>query len=328
MSTMEAQFEELRVLSLVLPLFAIVVTLFRLAIRAWRRQLWWDDFWAMAAVLCLILFMTAMQLHFRDGSSYSLTTRIALYYMLSEFFYAVNWCSKISIFLTTIRLTVRGPYRTLLVRLACCFGVAWAILFAQVFWVCETQPGWKDTPQPQCNLGRNVAIAQVITDVATDVILIAAPLKLIWRVKVTRPQRIRITMVFGSTIIATIVSLYHAYAILRFGGFEEARAAVIQDGVSLIVADVSVIVAFFARISSVGESHGPVAVELVRVKPSSKSPDSFAVNVDTDTTISRDYSHPDGSDLDKMPSLGSSSPNGKVSALPEADGDGEPFGKV
>ncbi|TFK55487.1 hypothetical protein OE88DRAFT_1621618, partial [Heliocybe sulcata] len=310
------------VLSLVLPLFAILVTLFRLSIRASRRQLWWDDFWAMAAVLSFVLFMTAMELHFRP---YSHTTRIALYYMCAVL---LRSCSKLSILLTTIRLTTPGPYRTWLVRAACCFAVAWAILFAQVFWVCERQPGWKDTPQPQCDLGRDVAIAQVITDVMTDAILIATPLKLIWRVKVTRPQKIRIMLVFCSTIIATAVSLYHAYAILRFGGFEEARAAVIQDGVSLLVADISVVVAFFARISSVGESHAPIAVELVRVNQSSKSTNAVAVNVDTHRTVFHDYYHSDGSNLDKLPSIEMSSPSGKASALPGQNDMGDPFGKV
>ena len=43
------------------------------------------------------------------------------------------------------------------------FLVAWAILFAQPFWVCESEPGWKSNPRPQCDLGKSVAIAQIIS---------------------------------------------------------------------------------------------------------------------------------------------------------------------
>ncbi|EPQ58990.1 hypothetical protein GLOTRDRAFT_20246, partial [Gloeophyllum trabeum ATCC 11539] len=222
------------VLAWTLPIFAIAITIFRLGIRVRKRQLWWDDFWALMAAICLTIFVAAMELHFTDEGESP---------------------SELSILLTTMRLCAPGPFRRWLFRAALSFAVAWLILFAQVFWVCERQPGWKDTPAPQCNLGRNVAIAQVITDVVTDAILVAVPLKLVWRVKLTRPQKIRIIAIFSSTSIATAVSLYHSYAILRFGGFQEARAAVIQDGVSLIVADLGVVVAFFMRISSVDDSN-------------------------------------------------------------------------
>jgi hypothetical protein len=36
------------------------------------------------------------------------------------------------------------------------------ILIGQLFWVCEPEPFWKDLPNPQCNLGRQVAICQVV----------------------------------------------------------------------------------------------------------------------------------------------------------------------
>ncbi|TFK55517.1 hypothetical protein OE88DRAFT_628840 [Heliocybe sulcata] len=222
MASVASEFKELRVLTWTLPIFALCVTAFRLTVRTYKRQLWWDDFWAFMASLCFILFIAAMELHFRDESSYSHTTKIALYYMLDQFFYAVNCLTA------TIRLSAPGHFRRVLVCAGCSFACAWAVLFAQVFWTCENEPGWKDTPAPQCDLGRNVAIAQVITDVMTDAILVAAPLRLVWKVKLSPAQKIRIMAVFSSTTIATAVSLYHAYAILRFGGFEEARAAVIQ----------------------------------------------------------------------------------------------------
>lgn len=71
--------------------------------------------------------------------------------------------SRISILFTIVRLTVRGSLRNTLMFVFAAFIVAWIILFAQVFWVCEAEPGWKSLPRPQCDLGRNVAIAQIIS---------------------------------------------------------------------------------------------------------------------------------------------------------------------
>lgn len=322
MEDVQAEFRELRLLAWTLPIFAIAITIFRLGIRVRKRQLWWDDFWALMAAICLTIFVAAMELHFTDEGSYSYTTRIAIYYMLDQFFYAVNWCSKLSILLTTMRLCAPGPFRRWLFRAALSFAVAWLILFAQVFWVCERQPGWKDTPAPQCNLGRNVAIAQVITDVVTDAILVAVPLKLVWRVKLTRPQKIRIIAIFSSTSIATAVSLYHSYAILRFGGFQEARAAVIQDGVSLIVADLGVVVAFFMRISSVDDSNHSRAVELSHFRATQRTLNPVTVNVDTSTTVFTDYRLTQ--DMVKIPSPDIASTDSKPPFLDGKTGRGGP----
>ena len=53
--------------------------------------------------------------------------------------------------------------RTFLGYVALVFGIVWCVLFAQVWWVCEAEPGWKNDPIPQCFLGEKVAIAQVIS---------------------------------------------------------------------------------------------------------------------------------------------------------------------
>lgn len=68
-----------------------------------------------------------------------------------------------SILLTVIRICPLGPRRTALIYFAIAYGLVFFILFAQLFWVCERQPLWKDAVIPQCVLGREVAIAQVIS---------------------------------------------------------------------------------------------------------------------------------------------------------------------
>ncbi|KAG6817378.1 hypothetical protein H0H87_009565 [Tephrocybe sp. NHM501043] len=69
-----------------------------------------------------------------------------------------------SILFSVIRITPTGSkLKKILYGFAASFLVVWVILFSQVFWVCEAEPEWKDTPAPQCALGRNVAIAQLIS---------------------------------------------------------------------------------------------------------------------------------------------------------------------
>ncbi|KAF8138905.1 hypothetical protein EV363DRAFT_1315109 [Boletus edulis] len=139
--------------------------------------------------------------------------------------------------------------------------VTWMILFAQVFWTCEAEPIWKTLPRPQCDLGRNVAIAQIITDVFGDMILILAPFRLIYKVRLSRAQKIRVLSIFSTSAITTIVSLSHAYYVLKDGGLKEATAALFETSVSLIVANLSVVVAFLFRIST-EETPTPAPLEL------------------------------------------------------------------
>ncbi|KAG2040527.1 hypothetical protein BDR03DRAFT_949015 [Suillus americanus] len=140
------------------------------------------------------------------------------------------------------------------------FIIAWAVLFAQVWWTCESEPGWKTQPLPQCDLGRNVAIAQIITDVFGDTILILAPFRLIYKVRLTRTQKIRILAIFSTSAITTIVSLAHAYYVLSDGGLKEAVAAMVETSVSLIVANLSVVVAFLLSLSAEDETSTPWTV--------------------------------------------------------------------
>jgi hypothetical protein len=64
---------------------------------------------------------------------------------------------------TIIRMSF-GRLRQILSWTLLVFGGTWAILFAQVWWTCENEPGWKHNIPAQCSLGRQVAIAQVISE--------------------------------------------------------------------------------------------------------------------------------------------------------------------
>ena len=169
-----------------------------------------------------------------------------------------------SILTSIIRISPAGNLKRILYGAMASYLVVWTILFAQVFWVCEAEPNWKvrdaahfpsasltrlifaqDSLVPQCYLGTNVAIAQLISrqngsvfsscsnhhlsaDIYADTILIIAPLRLLWNLGVATNQRRRLLLVFSSSIGTTIVSLVHAYYVLRVGGLDEVFAAICE----------------------------------------------------------------------------------------------------
>ncbi|KAG2356669.1 hypothetical protein BDR07DRAFT_1491644 [Suillus spraguei] len=243
------------VVGIVLTIVAVIVTSFRLCIRTRRKRLWLDDAWAALGMIFNLMLLIADCLYLQDFERYPQTTRIALYYMIAQFFYAVVWASRLSILFTIVRLTVPGTiFRRVLTCTAITFGIVWALLFSQVWWVCESEPSWKTQPHPQCDLGRGVAIAQIITDVLGDFVLILAPFCLLYKVRLSWAQKIRVLSVFSASAITTIVSLVHAYYIFSGGGLKEVMAAIVEASMSLIVANLSVVVAFIFHLKAEEET--------------------------------------------------------------------------
>ncbi|KAI5996847.1 hypothetical protein F5J12DRAFT_957417 [Pisolithus orientalis] len=229
---------------MVLPIAAAIVTSFRLFVRTRQRRLWLDDAWAALAMIFNIGFLIVLWLYLHNyGDSDGLRS------------------SRISILFTVVRLTFPGSLRRWLVRTAVAFIVTWMILFAQIFWVCEAESGWKTRSRLQCDLGRDVAIALIITDVLSDTILILAPIRLIYRVRLTKAEKIRLLSIFSTSSATTIVSLAHAYYVLSDGGLKEVIAAAVEVSVSLIVANLNVVVAFLFHIST-EEQATPAPLEL------------------------------------------------------------------
>ncbi|KAG2356952.1 hypothetical protein BDR07DRAFT_1421775 [Suillus spraguei] len=249
--------DQTSVVGMVLPLVAITVTSFRLYCRMQQGRLWIDDLWATFAMIFILALLVVDWLYLQNYENYPQGIKVALYYMMCQFFFAVIWCSRISILLTVVRLAVPGTFRKVLTFTTVIFVIAWAVLFAQVLWTCESEPGWKSQPRPQCDLGRNVAIALIITDVFGDTIIILAPFRLIYNVKLTKARKIRILAIFSTSAITTIVSLVHAYYVLSDGGLKETMAAMVETSVSLIVANSSVVVAFFLRMSTEDDTSSP-----------------------------------------------------------------------
>ncbi|KAI0084011.1 hypothetical protein BDY19DRAFT_601887 [Irpex rosettiformis] len=293
--------KQLRIVNCVLCGFGLLVTALRLVIRYRRRKLWWDDFWIIAAALCTIVLMVANFYHTADPDSLPRSTKIAVYWLCIQFYYGVTWTSRLSILCTVIRITSTPYMRRFLHICAYLFGISWIILFAQVFWVCVPEQTWKNMPTPQCLLGDDVAVAQSITFIGTDAILVYAPVQLIWNARLPQGAKIRLIAIFAATILTTAASLYYIYAMLRINGITEEFAATVHDGISILVANLSVITSFvFGSVSASSslEEHSPTAWPTFRRTParsfgfiSSLGPERAAspAHVQFHVEVERDY---------------------------------------
>jgi hypothetical protein len=227
------------------------LTAFRLVERARHKKLGADDAWAAFAMCAVILLMIILELHVEpQTASLPRTTLIGFYYIMSQSFYAIIWACRLSIIASLRRIVTTGTMNKVLLYAMYAFLITWGILFAQVFWTCENEPGWKDTPAPFCALGQKVGIAQVITDVGADIFLVVSPLHIFWKSRLSRRDRFRLSAVFAATVATTVTSLNHAYNLLKFGGLEEAFSAVIETSVSLFVCNLPVIIGVIMRFTN------------------------------------------------------------------------------
>ncbi|KAI0030145.1 hypothetical protein K488DRAFT_88038 [Vararia minispora EC-137] len=233
-STPGPSFQQVRVEAILFGVITSMTTLVRLGIRVRIRKLWWDDAWALLALVFMLLYITGIFIYANDyPTRFSAITRIAGYYLCAQDYLAVVWASRQSILYTVLRLTF-GRLRTTLFYVFWVFLGTWAILFAQIWWVCEMNPSWKSLVHAQCPLGRHVAIPQVAADVVGDAILVVSPLYLLSSV-MNKALKIRVAAIFLTTTMSTAISLYHAYIVFT-------------SGISLVVANLSVLIAFVFRL--------------------------------------------------------------------------------
>ncbi|KAH8835080.1 hypothetical protein DL96DRAFT_1572760 [Flagelloscypha sp. PMI_526] len=237
---------QLKITSAVCSFVAICVTIFRL----WKRKgrFWVDDMAAAIALGALCIQVVSVFLHLPVPNSQSKTTRVAAYYLMAYTFYAVIFFSRLSILFSIIRIDPSPRRRRFLYYSAVFVICALLFLMAQLLWVCEPEPGWKDAANPQCHLPRQVAICQLVTDVIIDGILIVAPLTLLKTLQ-DRTLRRKLAIIFSTCVVTTIVSLVHAAYIISNGGIKVVISAIVEDSCSLIVANIPVVVTAALRLT-------------------------------------------------------------------------------
>nr|GAT51399.1 predicted protein [Mycena chlorophos] len=230
---------QLKLTSAICSFFAFGTAGYRLYIR--RDRLWADDLCVLFATLSLVVQVVAVFLHVPIPNNLSQTARVAAYYLMATTFYAVIWGSRLSILLSIVRIDPAPERRQRFYFIAAAFILALLMLLAQLLWVCEPEPSWKLAANPQCKLSLQVAVFQLVSDVLADAILLIAPLPL-FRHLSDKALRRKLTIIFSTCIVTTIVSLVHAVLILKNGGTKVVIAALVEDTLSLIVANVPVVI--------------------------------------------------------------------------------------
>ncbi|KAK1217116.1 hypothetical protein PQX77_020233 [Marasmius sp. AFHP31] len=154
--------------------------------------------------------------------------------------------SRISIIYSIIRIDPNSSRRKIYVGVSYVYFIVLLVLTAQLFWVCEPEPGWKDTTSPQCHLTPQVAIFQLVTDILADSFLLYAPVRVFVHIR-DKALRRKLVIIFSTCLITTIVSLVHAAYILTTGGIPVIISALVEDSVSLMVANLVVVVTALLR---------------------------------------------------------------------------------
>ncbi|KAF7342367.1 hypothetical protein MVEN_01825300 [Mycena venus] len=166
---------------------------------------------------------------------------VAAFYLTGIAFYAIVWGSRLSILFSIIRIDPAFERRKRLFWVAVAFIVVSLVLIAQLFWVCDGSfNSGKEATNLGCHSPPQVAVCQLITDIIADSILLFAPLPL-FRNLINKALRRRLTLIFSTCVVTTVVSLVHAVLILRSGKWAFI-AALVEDCVSLIVANIPVVV--------------------------------------------------------------------------------------
>ena len=76
----------------------------------------------------------------------------------------VRRSARLSILFSIIRIDTDQVRRKRMLGIAGVFLLVCMTLIGQLFWVCEREPHWKDRRIPQCNLGKQVAICQLVCE--------------------------------------------------------------------------------------------------------------------------------------------------------------------
>ena len=116
-------------------------------------------------------------------------------------------------------------------------------------------------------------------------------MRLTWKARLTPITKIRLVAIFTTTLVTTAVSLYFVYVVIRIGSITEAYAGTVhvgaalcisnesdvkdlfscKDGVSLLVANLPVILTFSFRLrsnaSSTPDAHDGQAFDAVKRTP-------------------------------------------------------------
>ncbi|KAG1808981.1 uncharacterized protein BJ212DRAFT_632794 [Suillus subaureus] len=95
MSSSGPTLAQIEVVAIVLTVVAVIVTIFRLCIRAQQKRLWIDDAWAALSMIFNFMLLIVDCLYAQDYERYPQGARVAIYYicMVIEVIHIVYHCA-------------------------------------------------------------------------------------------------------------------------------------------------------------------------------------------------------------------------------------------
>jgi len=230
--------------------FAVLVTLWRLVYR-YRSPygIRWGDGWAAVAMInCIVYDIGLWASGAPPGAKgVSQTFRIASIYYDEVCFTFTIWAVRLSILCTIIHISP-PKFRRLLLLIGGVFIVFALVLVAQKFWVCVPEKGWREVPGQLCELGNQVAILEIVTDVIGDAVLCIIPLIFFGNMQSRRSLRIRLSAIFSMSFLTTVISLWQCYYLIHpNNGKIDILASDLELFVALTVCNLGVLVAAFYK---------------------------------------------------------------------------------
>ncbi|KAG1759862.1 hypothetical protein EDD22DRAFT_781958, partial [Suillus occidentalis] len=218
---------------------AIATTCFRLGYRLCTSTFWWEDAWAAIAlaldIVCLFGVWGEAPMFNDDPSVYT-----AMFWLLPIAFTSVLWAARMSIIYPILRVTdPRGPIRRIVYAVISSFAVMWTALVIQKVLACVYHG---------CYIGSDIAVADLVTDAVSDLMLVITPMYVLRDIRLIRPQRILVTCVFCASLLITAVSIPLSTLLLIA---PKSKTALIfghvKPTIALVIANLLVIVSFVYR---------------------------------------------------------------------------------
>ncbi|KZT20193.1 hypothetical protein NEOLEDRAFT_1048031, partial [Neolentinus lepideus HHB14362 ss-1] len=232
---------------------AILCTVFRLGYRYTRLRFWWDDLLAGLSMALDVVCLVSIWI-LTDSSSVGPVHQprkalVVAYWFASIAFTSVLWSARLSILYSVMRITPSTMMlRRVMYAMAVSFGLMYISIIIQKVYMCAHHGKWETTHILQCHLGNGIAITELTTDCISDIILVAIPWGLLLRIRLPKAHRKLLLTIFSASIVTTAVSIPHAVFVLGPEGLLSDITAHVEAGVSLIVANLLVILTYIYKV--------------------------------------------------------------------------------
>ncbi|KAF8549755.1 hypothetical protein OG21DRAFT_560838 [Imleria badia] len=222
---------------------AILTTIFRLIYRWYLSRISWEDGWATLALICDAACLASVWIKVapvtpHTGSQINIKSN----WLFSLTITAIVWFARISILSSIVRIANPTPR----LRLAAyCIGAMFlameAGLLAQKIFFCV---------EDFCKISYadSVPIAQLVTDIISDIILVAVPIRFLRDARLHRNHRILIISTFAASILISGVTILHSVLLFQDSTDTTLIIGHIKAALALFVCNALVLVTFVYRL--------------------------------------------------------------------------------